>query len=98
MQACLEAGPLYLHLLGCSERGRAFLAACRKKAALPIVSNYSRIYPTLKRFHGADSESYRLAQKQLELELRSTRNYTLLMKNWTKNRNRDFFEEVRKPR
>jgi predicted nucleotidyltransferase len=96
MQDFLETGPLYLHLLGCSERGRAFLAACRKKASLPVISNYSRIYPTLKRFHGADSEAYCLAQRQLELELRATRYYTLLMKNWTKNRNRDFFEEVRK--
>jgi predicted nucleotidyltransferase len=96
IQAFLETGPLYLHLLGCSERGRAFLAACRKKATLPIVSNYSRIYPLLKRFHGADSEAYHLAQKQLELELRATRNYTLLMKSWTGNRNRDFFEQVRR--
>jgi predicted nucleotidyltransferase len=95
MQACLETGPLYMHLLGCSEKGRAFLAACRKKAALPIVSNYSRIYPAIKRFHGTGSEFYRLAERQVKLELRATRNYTLLMKSWAGNRNRDFFEEVR---
>jgi predicted nucleotidyltransferase len=98
MRAFLESGPLYLHLLGCSAKGRAFLASCRKKSTLPLVSNYSRIYPTLKHFYGDGSPVCRLAHGQLELELRATRNYTLLMKNWTGNRNRDFYEEVRRKR
>ncbi len=41
------------------------------------------------------SEKFRLANEMLRLELRATRNYTLLMRNWTgTHRNRDFFEDV----
>lgn len=93
----LESGPLYLHLLGCSATGENFLACCRKKVEIPIVSNYSRIYVLLKRYYGADSQRYRMACELLELELRATRNYTLLMKSWQgNNRSRDFFEGVRR--
>jgi hypothetical protein len=49
------------------------------------------LYLALKRFYGSGSEAYCLAQRQLEPELRVTRNYTLLMRNWRGNRNRDFF-------
>ncbi len=92
----LEAGPLYLHLLACSsQKGRAFLAACRKRRTLPLVQNYSRVVPTLKRFYGRDSNRFRLAQAMLQLELRATCNYTLLMKSWPGGRrNRDFFQEL----
>jgi predicted nucleotidyltransferase len=97
MSDFLESGPLYLHLLGCSSAGENFLAYCRKRADIPIVSNYSRIYALLKRYYWVDSRRYRLARELLELELRATRNYTLLMRNWQgKNRNRDFCEEVRR--
>jgi hypothetical protein len=59
------------------------------------VSNFSRIYPTLKRFYGEGTERYRLASRMLEYELRATRTYTLLMRNWRgESRNRDFFEEM----
>jgi predicted nucleotidyltransferase len=96
MEEFLAAGPLYLHLLGCTERGRAFLAGNRKRLSLPLVANYSRIHPTLKRHYGAQSARCRLAERMLALETRATRNYTLLMKNWEGgNRNRDFFEELR---
>jgi predicted nucleotidyltransferase len=96
MEAFLAAGPLYLHLLGCTERGRAFLAGNRKRLSLPLVANYSRIHPTLKRHYGAQSARCRLAERMLALEVRATRNYTLLMKRWEGgNRNRDFFEEMR---
>lgn len=97
MERFLECGPLYLHLLGCSAKGEIFLSYCRKKVEIPIVNNYSRIYALLKRYYGADSHRYRVAHEMLELELRATRNYTLLMKNWRgKGRNRDFFENVRR--
>lgn len=96
MAAFLEAGPLYLHLLGASERGRAFLAATRQVRTLPLIGNFSRLYPILKRFYGGQSERFRLAERMLRLELRATRNYTLLMQRWEgESRNRDFFEEMR---
>jgi len=95
MEAFLSAGPLYLHLLGCSERGRAFLAAGRKHRRLPLVVNYSRVQSQLRRQYGAGDGRLHLAQRQLALELRATRNYTLLLRRWSgRNRSRDFFEEV----
>ncbi len=95
MNECLETGPLYLHLLGCSEQGRRFLAATRKQRSLPLIGNFSRVYATLKRFYGPDSVRCRRALAMLELDLRATRNYTLLLPGWRgENRNRDFFQEV----
>lgn len=96
MAIFLEAGPLYLHLLGTSGRGRAFLAATRKVRTLPLIGNFSRLYPILKRFYGGQSDRFRLAERMLALELRATRNYTLLLQRWEGgSRNRDFFEEMR---
>lgn len=95
LHACFDGGPRYLQLLGCSERGRRFLASGRKQRSLPLVGNFSRIYATLKRFYGPGSEALQQALTQLELDLRATRNYSLLLPGWTGgNRHRDFFEEV----
>ncbi len=95
MAAHLQCGPLYLHLLGVGPRGRDFLAACRKSLRLPLVANYSRIHSLLKRRYGAGTSTHDLALRQLALELRATRNYTLLMRRWRgENRNRDFFEPL----
>jgi tRNAmet cytidine acetate ligase len=94
MMAFLEAGPRYLHLLGTSSRGRRFLASRRKSLALPLIGNFSRIHPLLKRRYGPGTRDFELAEKMLEYELRATRNYTQLTRNWSgANRNRDFFEE-----
>lgn len=94
METFLPAGPLYLHLLGCNERGRAFIARCRKRLKLPLVGNYSRLHAVLKRHYGPQSSRLRLAEQQLNLEVRATRTYTLLMRKWEGgNRNRDFYEE-----
>jgi predicted nucleotidyltransferase len=96
MEEFLAAGPLYLHLLGCTQKGRAFLAGCRKRLSLPLIANYSRLHAALKRHYGAQSTRCRLAERMLALETRATRNYTLLMKRWEGgNRNRDFFEKMR---
>jgi len=96
MEEFLAAGPLYLHLLGCTMRGRAFLAGCRRRLGLPLIANYSRLHAALKRHYGVQSARCRLAEQMLALETRATRNYTLLMKRWEGgNRNRDFFEEMR---
>ncbi|BCR03891.1 UPF0348 protein YlbM [Desulfuromonas versatilis] len=92
----LACGPLYLHLLGSSAKGREFLSANRKQFALPLVQNYSRVRAILKRHYGSRSQAFRVAEAMLELELRATRNYTLLMRRWPGgHRNRDFFEPVR---
>ncbi len=95
MEDFLAAGPLYLHLLGASRRGRRFLAACRKSLALPLVGNFSRVQAILKHRYGAGSENCRLAERMLACELRATRNHTLLLREWGGNRNRDYFEEIR---
>lgn len=95
MAAFLEAGPLYLHVLGSSPRGRSFLAECRRHMKLPLVANFSRVYPLLKRTYGAGTSRYRLAERMLDYELRATRLYTLLMKSRPGgSRNRDFFRDA----
>ncbi len=97
LQTSLQRGPLYLHLLGCNPKGERFLARYRKEFTLPVVNNYSRIYPQLKKWYGVESAEYRLAAEQLELELRATRNYTLLMKSWPGGqRNQDFYQALRR--
>ena len=93
----LESGPRYLHLLGASEKGMEFLARGRKARSLPLVQNFSRVHAQLKRFYGAGSTEHRQARLQLDLELRATQIYTLLMKNWSGGaRTRDFYEEIKK--
>jgi predicted nucleotidyltransferase len=93
----LDAGPSYLHLLGVSKNGERFVAATRKLRAVPLVQNFSRVNIQLKRFYGAGSEGSQRAYRQLELELRATRLYSLLLHNWPGGkRNRDFFEPLRK--
>ncbi|WP_298039422.1 nucleotidyltransferase [uncultured Desulfuromonas sp.] len=95
MSAFLDAGPLYLHVLGFSGRGRSFLAACRKSLQLPLVQNYSRVHAILKRHYGPDTERGRLAERMLALELRATRNYTLLLRQWPGGgRGLDFYREA----
>ncbi|MGE4578077.1 MAG: nucleotidyltransferase family protein [Desulfuromonadales bacterium] len=95
MAAFLTRGPLYLHVLAFSAKGRAFLAASRKKRTLPLVQNYSRIQSILKRTYGAESETLRLAQRLLELEVRAGRNTTLLQRQWPGGpRSSDYYREV----
>lgn len=95
MDEFLAAGPLYLRLLAASERGRAFLAATRKKRTLPVLANMSRGGAALKKCYGGNPEALRIAERMLEADLQASRNYTVLMKAWEGNRNRDYFEEVR---
>jgi predicted nucleotidyltransferase len=95
MAEFLEAGPLYLHVLGFNARGQAFLAECRPHLKLPLVANFSRVYPILKRHYGEGTSRYRLAEKMLDYELRATRLYALLMKSPPGgSRNRDFFHDA----
>ncbi|MEZ4483815.1 MAG: nucleotidyltransferase [Syntrophotaleaceae bacterium] len=95
MTAALETGPLYLHLLGCSDRGRRFLSSSRKQRSLPLIGNFSRLHAVLKRFYGPGNRRHTQALALLDLDLRATRNYTLLQPGWSGgNRNRDFFQDV----
>ena len=96
-KALLDAGPQYLHLLGVSKKGEQFLALSRKQRSIPLIQNYSRIHSILKRFYASENTCQSLAQKQLDLELRATKIYTLLLKNWKGNhRAEDFFEPLRR--
>lgn len=95
MKELLDCGPLYLHLLGQSSTGEAFLNVKRKQIELPLVSNYSRIHSQLKRHYAEDPERLRLAQEQLNIELRASRIYSLLLPGFGRqNRNRDFYQSV----
>ncbi len=95
MRELLSAGPGYLHLLAASKKGQAFLASGRRQRSLPLIQNFSRVYASLKRFYGVDSDNYRLALIQLKLEVKATRMYTVLMKEpWCQNRNRDFYQPL----
>ncbi len=96
VQQLYSSGPRYLHLLAASKKGQQFLAQSRKQRTLPLIQNFSRIYPRLKRYYGVNSTNYSLAVHQLELELRATKIYTLLLKKYSgDNRNRDFYEVLR---
>lgn len=95
MKAFLDSGPLYLHLIGATEKGRAWLAAKRKARTLPLVGNYSRIAALLKKRYGKPSRTFSLAAGMLRLETRATANYTLLMQRWRGGaRARDYFIDV----
>ena len=95
MTAWLESGPLYLHLLGATEKGRAWLAAGRKRRTLPLIGNYSRIAALLKKRYGAESRAFALAAGMLSLETRATANYTLLMRRRHDGPSaRDYFIDV----
>jgi predicted nucleotidyltransferase len=92
MREYLADPPPYLHLLGASVRGRAYLAASRKVRQIPLVANYSRIEALLKKRYGVGGRAHTLAVGMLRLEARATANYTLLMQCWTgDHRHRDFF-------
>ena len=91
-----SVGPRYLHLLAVSEKGQKFLASSRKQRKVPLIQNFSRVYALLKRYYGAESKEYYLASQQLELELRATKIYTLLLHKYCgSTRNRDFYEQLR---
>jgi predicted nucleotidyltransferase len=92
----LADGPRYLHLLGCSERGRRYLATVRRRARLPLLANLSRARAQLLRHYGGETEAFRQARSMLDLDVRATCNYTLLLPGWQgERRDRDYFETAR---
>ncbi len=92
----LAAPPTYLHLLAVNERGEKFLAGRRTLRTIPLIQNFSRIQAILKRRYGTESEVLQRAQIQLALQLRASRIYSLLQKNFSGHRQRDFFEALRR--
>lgn len=93
----LAAGPSYLRLLGATAKGERFLATTRKKRTLPLLANFSRAAAQLKKFYGEQSPARQRAEALLRLETRATRLYTLLLAQWSgKDRNRDYYEAVRR--
>lgn len=92
----LDGGPRYLRLLGCSERGRRYLATVRRRARLPLLANLSRARAQLLRHYGGGTEAFRQARSMLDLDVRATCNYTLLLPGWQgERRDRDYYEEAR---
>jgi predicted nucleotidyltransferase len=87
----LTQSPAYLHLLAVAPAGQRFLAATRKQRELPLIQNFSRIIAILKRCYGSDSQDYKRAWQQLQLQIKATRLYGLLQQRPPGgSRNRDF--------
>lgn len=95
MRGFLESGPLYLRLLGATQKGQQILARARKKRTLPIINDPARAVSTLSRFYGKDSVRAGIAEKMLAYDLRATRLYELMLQVPRKgHRNRDFFVRI----
>lgn len=95
MRDFLQQGPMYLRLLGATEKGREVLAKARAKRVLPMISDPARAKATLRRFYSDRPESCRLAERMLNCDLRATRLYGLLQVSQQKvHRNQDFFQAV----
>ncbi len=94
MNSFLECGPLYLRLLGATEKGRQLLAGSRKKRSLPVISDPARARAVLRRFYSDRKDLGCLAERMLACDLRATRLHGLLQKNPAQeHRNQDFFRE-----
>ena len=92
MNSFLECGPLYLRLLGATEKGRQVLAGSRKKRSLPVISDPARAQAVLRRFYSGRKDLGCLAERMLACDLRATRLYGLLQqKPQLGHRNQDFF-------
>lgn len=99
MKTLLSAGPLYLRLLGNSEKGEKILADARKRKTLPIIPNPARANNVLNRYYSEEQGRCELAMKMLEIDLRATRFYTLLQKApFNDNLDQDYYQPVRQAR
>lgn len=93
MRDYLQQGPMYLRLLGASEKGREVLARARAKRTLPMISDPARAKATLRRFYSDRPELCRLAERMLNCDLRATRLYGLLqVTQQNVHYNQDFFQ------
>ena len=95
MRGFLQQGPMFLRLLGSTERGRQILARARSKKTLPVISDPARAKGTLRRFYRDRPGFCRLAEQMLYCDSRATRLYGLLQATQQKvHRNQDFFHSV----
>jgi predicted nucleotidyltransferase len=96
MKAFMQTGPLYLRLLGSSERGRKILARARRRKKLPIIADPARATNTLRKFYRNRSAYQQLAEEMLRLDLRATRIYGLLQGERSgEYLNQDYYQPVR---
>lgn len=96
MNGHLMQGPMYLRLLGSTEKGRALLSRARNRRSLPMISDPARAKATLRRFYSGRLESSHQAERMLACDLRATRIYGLLQtQQQNVHRNQDFFRAVR---
>jgi len=96
MKAFLKAGPLYLRLLGNSDKGRRVLAKARQRKSLPLVGDPARATTTLRKFYRENSRRRLLAEEMLQLDLTATQLYGLLQATPTGSyRNQDYYQPVR---
>ncbi len=95
MKEFLRAGPLYLRLLGHSERGQKLLARARGRKTLPIIADPARATSRLSKFYRHRPVLQRLAEEMLHLDLRATRIYGLLQGEPGGGAlNRDYYQPV----
>jgi predicted nucleotidyltransferase len=96
MQSFLQAGPLFLRVLGNSERGRQLLARARKRKTLPIIADPAKANNTLRKFYRNDATLGQLAVTMLQYDLRATQLYGLLQAVPNgEYRNQDYYQKVR---
>lgn len=95
MHDFLQQGPMYLRLLGATDKGRQILARARDERSLPMIDDPARAKTTFKRFYRHQPEMCRLAARMLNCDLRATRMHGLLQKTQQNvHRNQDFFRNV----
>jgi predicted nucleotidyltransferase len=96
MRSFLKSGPLYLRLLGSSEKGRKVLARARKCKSLPFIADPARAKNVLRKFYREDAVLGQLAEEMLLYDLRATQLYGLLQTVPTgEYRNQDYYQKVR---
>jgi len=97
MTAFLEAGPLYLRLLGHNDTGRSVLARIRKKKKLPVIADPARSNQTLRRFYKDDQTLQGVAEEMMRYDVRATQLYSLLCRRFNGDfRNQDYYRPVLK--
>ena len=96
MNGFLQQGPMYLRLLGATDKGRQVLAKVRAKKSLPMISDPARAKAGLRRFYSNQPDLLCLAEQMFDCDLRATRLHGLLLKaQCIEHRNQDFFRAVR---
>ena len=97
MRPLLDAGPLYLRLLGCTPKGRTLLGRIRKRTRLPIIADPAKATNILRRFYRHHSTEQQLAYRMLQIEVRATAIYSLLQRQRRAlSLNQDYYQPVRR--